>query len=108
MEVDGSSPSNPQTTSGAALATAYVAVINRGADLRFPQIFREAGMQLSRPQVCGGRGDAQVLDKSVAGLRTYLHFYTQSEEQRMLLASCFLEDEARQWWLYLCNGQVQP
>ena len=26
----------------------------------------------------------------------------------MLLASCFLEGEARQWWLYLCNGHERP
>ena len=50
------------------------------------------------------RGEAQVLDDFVAGLRAHLHFYSESEEQRVLLASCFLEAEARQWWLYLCNG----
>ena len=33
-----------------------------------------------------------------------LHVYPESEEQRVLLASCFLEGEARQWWLSLCNG----
>ena len=54
------------------------------------------------------RGDAQVLDEFVAGLWTYLHFYSESEEQRVLLASCFLEGEARQWWLYLCNGHERP
>ena len=26
----------------------------------------------------------------------------------MLLASCFLDGEARQWWLYLCNGHERP
>ena len=57
-------------------------------------------MRLSRPQRHDGRGDAQVLDEFVAGLWTYLHFYTESEEQRVLLASWFLEGEARQWWLY--------
>ena len=36
-------------------------------------------MRLSRPQRYDGRGDAQVLDDFVAGLRTYLHFYTESE-----------------------------
>ena len=65
-------------------------------------------MRLSRPQRYDGRGDAQVLDELVAGLRTYLHFYNESEEQRVLLASCFLEGEARQWWHYLCNGHERP
>ena len=55
-----------------------------------------------------GRGDAQVLDEFVAGLRTYPHFYTESEEHIVLLVSCFLEGEARQWWLYLCNGHERP
>ena len=63
---------------------------------------------LSRPPRYDGRIDAQVLDEFVAGLRTYLHFYTESEEQRVHLASCFLEGEARQWWLYLCNGHERP
>ena len=62
-------------------------------------------MRLSRPQRSEKRGEAQVLDELVAGLRTYLRFNTVSEEQRMPLASCFLESEAQQWWLYLCDGQ---
>ena len=65
-------------------------------------------MRLRHPQSYDGRGDAQVLDEFVACLRTYLHFYTESEEQRVLLASCFLEGEARQWWLYPCNGHERP
>ena len=65
-------------------------------------------MRLGRPQRYDGRGDAQVLDEFVANLRTYLHLYTESEEQRVLLASCFLEGEARQWWPYLCNGHERP
>ena len=81
-----------------------VMAINGEADARFPKVFREECMRLSRPQRYHGRGDAQVLDEFVAGLQTYLHFYTESEEQRVLLASCFLECGARQWWLYLCNG----
>ena len=65
-------------------------------------------MHLSHPQKYDGRGDAQLLDEFVAGLRTYLHFYTESEEQRVLLVSCFLEDEARKWCLYLCNCHERP
>ena len=87
---------------------AEVTVVNVEADARFPKLFREECMRQSRPQRYGGRGHAQVLDEFVAGLRTYLHFYTESEEQRVLLASCFLEGEARQWWLYLCNGHKRP
>ena len=77
-------------------------------DARFPKVFREEYMRLSRPQKYDGRGDAQVLDELAANLRTYLHFYTESEQQRVLLASCFLEGKAWQWWLYLCNGHEQP
>ena len=65
-------------------------------------------MRLSHPQRYDGRGNAQVLDEFVAGLKTYLHFYTESEEQSVLLVSCFLEGEAWQWWLYLCNGHERP
>ena len=108
MEVDGHLPPDGRTAGEAAHATAEVSVINGGAYARFPKVFREEYMHLSRPQRYDGRGDAQVLDEFVAGLRTYLHFYTESEEQRVLLASCFLEDEARQWWLYLCNGHERP
>ena len=43
-------------------------------------------MRLSRPQRYDGRRDAQVLDEFIADLH---------EEQRVLLASCFLEGEAR-------------
>ena len=43
-------------------------------------------MRLGRPQRYNRRGDAQVLDEFVAGLRTYVHFYTESEEQSMLFA----------------------
>ena len=87
---------------------AEVTVINGEGDARFPKVFREECMRLSRPPRYDGRGDAQVLDEFVAGLRTYLHFYTESEEQKVLLASCFLEGEARQWWFYLCNGHERP
>ena len=87
---------------------AEVTVINGEADARFPKVFREEYMRLSRPQGYDGRGYAQVLDEVVAGLRTYLHFYTESEEQRVLLASCFPEGEERQWRLYLCNGHERP
>ena len=87
---------------------AEVTVINGEADASFPKVFREQCMRLSRPQRYDGRGDAQVLDEFVAGLRVYLHFYTESEEQRVHLALCFLEGEARQWWLYLCNGLERP
>ena len=83
-------------------------MINGEGDARFPKVYREKCMRLSRPQRYDGRGDAQVLDEFVAGLRTYLYFYTESEEQRVLLASCFIEGEARQWWLYLCNGHERP
>ena len=108
MEVDGHPLPDRQTAGGAAHATAEVTVINGEGDARFPKVFREECMRLSRPQRYDGRGDAQVLDEFVAGLRTYLHFYTESEKQRVLLASCFLESEARQWWLYLCNGHERP
>ena len=108
MEANGHPPPDRQTAGGAAHATAEVTVMNGEADARFPKVFREACMRLSRPQRYDGRGDAQVLDEFVAGLRTYLHFYTESEEQRVFLASCFLEGEARQWWLYLCNGHERP
>ena len=40
------------------------------------KVLRKECMRLSRPQRYDGRGDAQVLDEFVAGLRTYLHFYT--------------------------------
>ena len=86
---------------------AEMTVINGEADARFPKVFREECMRLSRPQRYG-RGDPQVLDEFVAGLKTYLHFYTESEEQRVLLPSCFLDGEARQWWFYLCNGHERP
>ena len=99
MEADGHPPPDRQTAGGAARATAEVTVINGEKHARFPKVFREECMRLSRPQRHDGRADAQVLDEFVAGLRTYLHFYTESEEQRVLLASCFLEGEARQWWL---------
>lgn len=108
MELDGHPPSDLQAADVAALAAAEVQDFNREADSRFPKLFREECMRLSRPPRYDGRGDARVLDEFVAGLRTYLHFYTDSEEQRVLLASCFLEGEARQWWLYLCNGQERP
>ena len=104
MEVDGHTLPERQTAGRAAHAMAEVTVINGERDARFPKVFREECMRLSRPQRYDGRGDAQVLDEFAAGLRTYLHFYTEGEEQRVLLASCFLEGEARQWWLYLCNG----
>ena len=97
-----------RTAAGAAHAMAEVTKINDERDARFPKVFREEYMRLSRPQRYDGRGDAQVLDEFVAGLRTYLHFYTESEEQRVLLASCFLEGEALQWWLYLCNAHERP
>ena len=108
MELDGHPLPDRQAAGGAAHAMAEVTVINGEADARFPKVFREDCMRLSRPQRCDGREDAQVLDEFVAGLRTYLHFYTESEEQRVHLASCFLEGEARQWWLYLCNGHERP
>ena len=97
-----------QTACGAAHATTKVNVIKGEADARFPKVFRKECMRLSCSQRYDGRGDAQVLDEFVAGLRTYLHFYTESEEQRVLLASCLLEGEARQWWFYLCNGHERP
>ena len=105
MEVNGHPLPDRQTAGGAAHAMAEVTVINGEGDARVPKVFREECVRLSRPQRYDGRGDAQVLDELVAGLRTYLHFYTESEEQRVLLASCFLEVKARQWWLYLCSGQ---
>ena len=89
MEVDGHPPPDKQTAGGAALATAEVTVIKGKVDACFPKVFRKECIRLSRPQRYDGRGDAQVLDEFVAGLRTYLHFYTESEEQRVLLASWF-------------------
>ena len=91
MEVDGQPLPDRQTAGGAAHATAEGTIINGEADALFPKVFREECIRLSRPQRYEGRGDAQVLDEFVAGLRTYLHFYTESEEQRGLLASYFLE-----------------
>ena len=108
MEVHGHPLPDRRTAGQAAHATAEVTAINGEGDARVPKVFREERMRLSRPPRYDGRGDAQVLDEFVAGLRTYLHFYTESEEQRVLLASCFLEGEARQWWLYLCNGHERP
>ena len=108
MEVDSHPLPDRQTAGGAAHATAVVTVINGEGDARFPKVVREECMRLSRPQRYDGRGDAQVRDEFVAGLRAYLHFYTEREEQRVLLASCFLEGEVRQWWLYLCSGHERP
>ena len=87
MEVDGHPPYDRQTAHGAAHATAEVTAINGKGGACFPKIVREECMPLSRPQRYGGRGVVQVLDEFVAGLRTYLHFYTEREEQRVLLAS---------------------
>ena len=87
-----------------SLAAAEVTVINGEAGLRFSKVFREDYLRVSRPQRYDGRGDAQVLDKFIAGLRIYLHIYTESEEHRMLLAWCFLEGEARQLWRSPCDG----
>ena len=108
MEVGGQPLAVRQTAGRAALATAEATVINGEANSRFPKVFREECMHLNRPQSYDGRGDAQVLDEFVGGLRTYLRFYTESEQQRVPLASCFLEDEARQWGPYLCNGHGRP
>ena len=91
MEVDGYPSPDRQTAGGAALTTAEVTVINGEADACFPKVFREECMRPSRPQRYDGRGDAQVLDEFVADLRTYLHFYTEGEQQRVPLASCFPE-----------------
>ena len=88
MEVDGHPPPDRRTAGEAHHAAAEVTVINGETDARFPKVFREECMRLSRPQRYDGRGDAQVLDEFVAGLRIYLHFYTESEEQRVLLVSC--------------------
>ena len=74
-------------------------MIKGEADLRFPRGVPKERMRLSRPQRYAGRGDAQVLDVFVAG---------KCEEQRVRLASCVLEGQARQWWLYLCNGHERP
>ena len=79
MEVDGHPPRGRQTAGGAAHAVAEVTALNGEGDARFPKVVREECMRLSRPPRYDGRGDAQVLDESVAGLRTYLHFYTESE-----------------------------
>ena len=108
MEVDGHPLPDRQTAGEAAHAAAEVTVISGEANARFPKVFREECMRLRRPQRYDGSGYAQVLDEFVSGLRTYLHFDTESEEQRVLLASCFLEGEARQWWLYLFSGHERP
>ena len=70
-------------------------MINSERGARFPKVFPEECIRRSRPQRYEGTGDAQVLDEFVAGLRTYLHFNVESEEQRVLLALFFLEREAR-------------
>ena len=87
MEIDGHPLPDRQTAGGAAYAMAEVTVINGKGEARFPKVFREECVRRSRPQRYDARGDAQVLDEFVAGLRTYLHFYTESEEHRVLLAS---------------------
>ena len=89
MEVDGDSPPDRQTAGGAALATADVTVANGKAESCFWKVLREANMRLDRPQRYVGRGDAQVLDEFIAGLRSCLHFYTESEEQRVLWPHVF-------------------
>ena len=60
-------------------------------------------MRRRRPQRYDGRGGAQALEEFITNLHTHLLFDTESQEQRVLLASCFLKGEARQWWLYFCN-----
>ena len=69
MKVDGHPPPDRRTAGEAAHATAEVTVVNGEADARFPKVFREDCMRLSRPQRYDGRGDAQVLDEFVTGLR---------------------------------------
>ena len=107
MKVDGHPPPDRQTAGGAALATAEMTVINGEANSRFPELCRDKCMRPKLPQRRDSRGEAQVLDEFVVGLRIYLHFYIESEEQRVLLVPCFI-GEARQWWLYFCNGQERP
>ena len=108
MEVDGHPLPDQRTAGGAAYAKAEVTAVKDKADACFPKVFREECTRLGRPQRYDGREDAQVLDEFAAGLRPFLHFYTESEEQGVPLASCVLEGEARQWWLYLCNGHERP
>ena len=57
---------------------AEVTVLNGEGDARFPKVFREECMSLSRPQRYDGRGDAQVLNEFVAGLRTNVNGLTPS------------------------------
>lgn len=107
MEIDGEQPSDLQA-GAAALATAEVREVRMETDSRLPRLFREECMRLSRPPRYDGRGDARVLDEFVMGLRTYLHCYGDTEEQRVHLASWLLEGEARDWWVLLCKGQERP
>lgn len=65
-------------------------------------------MRLCRPMKYDGQRNADVLEEFVSGLRAYLQFYTVREDLRVLLASCLLEGEARQWWFFQCNGQERP
>ena len=73
MEVGFHPPPDRRTAGEAAPAAAEVTVINGEGDARFPKVFREKCMRLRRPQRYDDRGDAQVLDEFVPGLRTYLH-----------------------------------
>ena len=59
MEVHGQPPRDRRAAREAAHATAEVTVINGEADARFPKVFREECMRLSRPQRYDCRGDAQ-------------------------------------------------
>lgn len=65
-------------------------------------------MSICRPPIYDGRRDHEVIERFLDRLGRYLRLFQDSEEEKVLLASCFLDGDAGKWWSSLCEDGRQP
>ena len=65
-------------------------------------------MRLIKPVRYAGERDPEVLDKFITFLQRYFRFCPNCEEEKVIMAACFLDEDASQWWNQECGTEALP
>lgn len=111
MDIDGETFSrmaaNPHMTVG--VNAVRPEAVERGVSSLNHQIeLANHCMKLIKPVRYAGERDPEVLDKFITFLQRYFRFCPNCEEEKVIMAACFLDEEASQWWNQECGTEALP
>ena len=107
MEIDGEEPA-AREAARVGMTQAILPGPERTENYDQHRDAKNAIIKFAYPAKYNGKSKPEVFDKFIHDLQVYLRITTGSEEDKVLLASLFLDGDAREWWDLKCAGHLLP